>query len=215
MPVDDRTGDLRREGLASQPLDRGWPARRRSGLRRRRAQRTSRTAARLGSHASRLACRASVREAGARGGNATAEAEAALNPALLSRRRLGSRLRKANTPGQDRTGDFQRVGLTSEPLDHRCLKGWLTLVTTGAKSRAFRPGAPRGPGARGSPAANSGYSSVGRASDCRDLQLSDGPWFDSGWPDFRFPKPRAIHFARRTPGSRGATTSAGPRGWRS
>ncbi len=32
-----------------------------------------------------------------------------------------------------------------------------------------------------------GYSSVGRASDCRALQLSDGPWFDSGWPDFREP----------------------------
>ena len=29
-----------------------------------------------------------------------------------------------------------------------------------------------------------GYSSVGRASDCRSLQQSDGPWFDSGWPDF-------------------------------
>ena len=29
-----------------------------------------------------------------------------------------------------------------------------------------------------------GYSSVGRASDCRNLQQSDGPWFDSGWPDF-------------------------------
>ena len=29
-----------------------------------------------------------------------------------------------------------------------------------------------------------GYSSVGRASDCRMLQQSDGPWFDSGWPDF-------------------------------
>ena len=28
-----------------------------------------------------------------------------------------------------------------------------------------------------------GYSSVGRASDCRNLQQSDGPWFDSGWPD--------------------------------
>ena len=28
-----------------------------------------------------------------------------------------------------------------------------------------------------------GYSSVGRASDCRALQLSDDPWFDSGWPD--------------------------------
>ena len=29
-----------------------------------------------------------------------------------------------------------------------------------------------------------GYSSVGRASDCRLLQKSDGPWFDSGWPVF-------------------------------
>ena len=28
-----------------------------------------------------------------------------------------------------------------------------------------------------------GHSSVGRASDCRLLQQSDGPWFDSGWPD--------------------------------
>ena len=28
-----------------------------------------------------------------------------------------------------------------------------------------------------------GYSSVGRASDCRKLQQSDGRWFDSGWPD--------------------------------
>ena len=28
-----------------------------------------------------------------------------------------------------------------------------------------------------------GYSSVGRASECRNLQQSDGPWFDSGWPD--------------------------------
>ena len=28
-----------------------------------------------------------------------------------------------------------------------------------------------------------GYSSVGRASDCRHLQKSDGPWLDSGWPD--------------------------------
>ncbi len=29
-----------------------------------------------------------------------------------------------------------------------------------------------------------GYSSVGRASDCRHLETSDGPWLDSGWPDF-------------------------------
>ena len=30
---------------------------------------------------------------------------------------------------------------------------------------------------------HTGYSSIGRASDCRELQESDGPWFDSGWPD--------------------------------
>ena len=30
---------------------------------------------------------------------------------------------------------------------------------------------------------NTGYSSVGRASDCRRLQQSDGHWFDSEWPD--------------------------------
>jgi hypothetical protein len=34
------------------------------------------------------------------------------------------------------------------------------------------------------PSVTAGYSSVGRASDCRSLQQSDGPWFDSGWPDF-------------------------------
>ena len=40
------------------------------------------------------------------------------------------------------------------------------------------------------PRQQTGYSSVGRASDCRVLQQSDGPWFNSGWPDFvlnRFP----------------------------
>ena len=30
---------------------------------------------------------------------------------------------------------------------------------------------------------NTGDSSVGRASDCRMVQISDGPWFDSGSPD--------------------------------
>ena len=41
--------------------------------------------------------------------------------------------------------------------------------------------------------ATTGYSSVGRASDCRTSQESDGPWFDSGWPDFlgRFPSGHA------------------------
>ena len=32
-----------------------------------------------------------------------------------------------------------------------------------------------------------GYSSVGRASDCSLQQQSDGPWFDSGWPDIHNP----------------------------
>ena len=34
-----------------------------------------------------------------------------------------------------------------------------------------------------SKAFQTGHSSVGRASDCRYMQQSDGPWFDSGWPD--------------------------------
>ncbi len=38
-------------------------------------------------------------------------------------------------------------------------------------------------GAGGARSAHAGYSSVGRASDGRRLQQSDGPWFDSGWPD--------------------------------
>ena len=29
-----------------------------------------------------------------------------------------------------------------------------------------------------------GHSSASRASDCRQVQLSYGPWFDSGRPDF-------------------------------
>jgi hypothetical protein len=33
------------------------------------------------------------------------------------------------------------------------------------------------------PKRQAGYSSVGRASDCRTSQQSDGPWFDSAWPD--------------------------------
>ena len=39
---------------------------------------------------------------------------------------------------------------------------------------------------RGSNVVTAGDSSVGRASDCRALQLSDGPWFDSGSPDMLF-----------------------------
>ena len=46
-------------------------------------------------------------------------------PVSYSRARLGTDGAKprplGSTPGQDRTGDLQRVRLTSEPLDHRCL----------------------------------------------------------------------------------------------
>ena len=44
---------------------------------------------------------------------------------------------------------------------------------------------------------NAGYSSVGRASDCRRLQQSDGPWFDSGWPDVLFASLFLRHQQRR------------------
>ena len=49
-----------------------------------------------------------------------------------------------------------------------------------------RPRQPRPPPPNLQPTptnSNAGYSSVGAASDCRRLQQSDGPWFDSGWPD--------------------------------
>ena len=64
-----------------------------------------------------------------------------------------------------------------------------------------------------SPSCNTGYSSVGRASDCRRLQRSDGPWFDSGWPDV-MPRSRRVcrqRAARLTPGrchARGAADLA-------
>ena len=37
-------------------------------------------------------------------------------------------------------------------------------------------------------AIQAGYSSVGRASACRCVQLSDGPSFDFGWPDLAWCK---------------------------
>ena len=37
-------------------------------------------------------------------------------------------------------------------------------------------------------AIQAGYSSVGRASDRRCARLSDGPWFDSRWPDLAWCK---------------------------
>jgi hypothetical protein len=53
-----------------------------------------------------------------------------------------------------------------------------------------------------------GYSSVGRASDCRMLQQSDGPWFDSGWPDFHTPHiARGLEHARLTVADRILTTA--------
>ena len=43
-----------------------------------------------------------------------------------------------------------------------------------------------------------GHSSVGRASDCRHSQRSDGPWFDSGCPDLCFQQWRGLASARPT-----------------
>ena len=43
---------------------------------------------------------------------------------------------------------------------------------------------------------HAGYSSVGRASDCRVLQLSDGPWFDSGWPDLMIRINSAVQYKK-------------------
>ena len=61
--------------------------------------------------------------------------------------------------------------------------GWpIGLVASGG-GRWAAPGQGRPKKARRS-TGHAGYSSVGRASDCRMLQQSDGPWFDSGWPDF-------------------------------
>ena len=42
---------------------------------------------------------------------------------------------------------------------------------------------------------NAGYSSAGRASDCRSLQQLDGPWVDSGWPASSRRSLRARHEA--------------------
>ena len=54
------------------------------------------------------------------------------------------------------------------------------------------------------PCQQTGYSSVGRASDCRVLQQSDGPWFDSGWPDFCW-KACASQIDARGPASTNST----------
>ena len=54
---------------------------------------------------------------------------------------------------------------------------WSHLARSGAATGLQAPAAHASLAPR-----NTGKSSVGRASDCR-LQQSDGPWFDSGWPD--------------------------------
>lgn len=66
---------------------------------------------------------------------------------------------------------------------------WLTQRPPCARWRACRS---VGDGEQDSSTSSpsTGYSSVGRASDCRDMQLSDGPWFDSGWPEICSPKCR-------------------------
>ena len=47
-----------------------------------------------------------------------------------------------------------------------------------------------------------GDSSVGRASACRMVQTSDGPWFDSGSPDVSFTlSVRALGMGKQGPGT--------------
>ena len=60
-----------------------------------------------------------------------------------------------------------------------------------------------------------GHSSVGRASDCRQKQPSDGPWLDSGWPEpFRRHRPRARLARVWSQGrGRGAGGGGGAAGW--
>ena len=62
-----------------------------------------------------------------------------------------------------------------------------SLLALGARARNkmahAHSGKPWLRNVRGSNGVTAGDSSVGRASDCRALQLSDGPWFDSGSPD--------------------------------
>ena len=64
---------------------------------------------------------------------------------------------------------------TSAPQQERCFGRRLSIAIEDVAIMA----APHGLG-------QAGDSSVGRASDCRSLQLSDGPWFDSGSPDLCF-----------------------------
>ncbi len=59
--------------------------------------------------------------------------------------------------------------------------------------------------------ANTGDSSVGRASDCRMVQTSDGPWFDSGSPDIcsRCLRIRALRPGRQAGSWHGVTVQWG------
>ena len=61
-------------------------------------------------------------------------------------------------------------------------------------------------------AEQAGYSSVGRASDCRALQLSDSPWFDSGWPDLHRLAPQAVRSCAASD-TEGIRTPAGRAEW--
>ena len=65
--------------------------------------------------------------------------------------------------------------------------GPASLLALGARARNkmahAHSGKPWLHNVRGSIVVTAGDSSVGRASDCRALQLSDGPWFASGSPD--------------------------------
>ena len=69
--------------------------------------------------------------------------------------------------------------------------GWAAWSQADGRSMHLRHGAGRRGTSKklGSASAaveieQAGHSSAGRASDCRQVQLSDGPWFDSGRPDF-------------------------------
>ena len=58
-----------------------------------------------------------------------------------------------------------------------------------------------------------GHSSVGRASDCRQKQPADGPWLDSGWLEpFRRHRPRA-RLARVWSQGCGRGAGGGAAGW--
>ena len=70
--------------------------------------------------------------------------------------------------------DSRSEGWELESLCPHCFIVTLRLLVWRQSGRSYRSRAA---------CQYSGYSSVGRASDCRFTQRSDGPWLDSGWPD--------------------------------